>query len=161
MMQLHNYKESAKPYVGILDRSCQRWGYSQLRAFTQIAAESAWSASARSSVGAIGLCQIMPDTAATWGCDPADPASAIDALVRNMAEYTRTYTRAIARGQFRGSGASSFALALSAYNAGPGAVERYNGIPGYTETEQYVALITATVQHAIPFWASFWKELLA
>lgn len=97
-------------------------------------AESGFNPSATSRVGAQGLMQIMPATARSLGVDPRDPAQAVDGAAR----YLRT--------QLRDFG--SVDLALAAYNAGPGAVRRFGGIPPYAETRSYVTKITALLQGA-------------
>lgn len=97
-------------------------------------AESGFDPSATSRVGAQGLMQIMPATARSLGVDPRDPAQAVDGAAR----YLRT--------QLRDFG--SVDLALAAYNAGPGAVRRFGGIPPYAETRSYITKITALLQGA-------------
>ncbi len=89
--------------------------------------ESRWNPAAVSSAGALGLAQLMPGTAALLGVDPHDPHQNLDGGAR----YLRMmYDRF---GDWR--------LALAAYNAGPGAVERHGGVPPYRETTQYVRII--------------------
>ncbi len=95
--------------------------------------ESAYDPRAVSSAGAIGIAQFMPATAAANGVDPTDPLDAIRGAAALLASYVDAYRR---------SSAQPYALALAAYNAGPGAVARYGGIPPYPQTQQYVALIT-------------------
>lgn len=82
-----------------------------------------------SSAGAVGIAQIVPK----WhpGVNPLDPFASI--------EYAADYLRRL-RSQF-----GSWTLALAAYNAGPGNVERYGGIPPFSETQRYVAEITRDV----------------
>lgn len=97
-----------------------------------IAVESCWNPSAVSPAGARGLGQLMPETAAGLRTDPDDPYG-------NMAAAAR-YLRGLLD-RFRGRGAYRYPLALAAYNAGPGAVARYGGIPPYAETRDYVARV--------------------
>ena len=95
-----------------------------LRLVTQ---ESAWNPSARSHKGAIGLAQLMPGTARKLRVNPHDPLENLDGGARYLAEQYRTFR--------------SWRLALAAYNAGPGAVQKYNGVPPYRETQGYVRAI--------------------
>ena len=92
-----------------------------------IAVESGFNPEARSPVGAIGLGQLMPDTAAVLGVDPYDP----EENLRGSARYLLA--------QLEDFGAPD--LALAAYNAGPEAVREYGGIPPYAETEGHVAKV--------------------
>ena len=89
--------------------------------------ESNWDPQAVSHKGAIGLAQLMPGTARLLGVNPRDPEENLDGGARYLAlQYAK----------FR-----SWRLALAAYNAGPGAVERYNGVPPFQETQNYVTTI--------------------
>lgn len=92
-----------------------------------IAVESGFNPDARSPVGAIGLGQLMPDTAAVLGVDPYDP----EENLRGSARYLLA--------QLEDFGAAD--LALAAYNAGPEVVREYGGIPPYAETEGHVAKV--------------------
>lgn len=91
-------------------------------------AESRFNQHAISTAGAHGVMQLMPRTAAEVGVDPLDP----EQNVRGGARYLRRML-ALFDGDIE--------LALAAYNAGPGAVRQYNGIPPYPETQAYVAAI--------------------
>lgn len=89
--------------------------------------ESGWNPKAVSHAGAIGLAQLMPTTAARLGVDPEDPVANLEGGARYLAaQYKR----------FR-----SWRLALAAYNAGPEAVVKYDGVPPYDETQGYVKAI--------------------
>lgn len=91
--------------------------------------ESAYDPQALSSAGAVGLAQFTLDTAGAEGVDPYDPTSAIDGAARLLGTYVRAY---------RGVYADAYAAALAAYNAGPGAVAHYHGVPPYAETREYI-----------------------
>ena len=109
-------------------RSAQRWNVGAALLSAQLYAESGFNTFARSPAGAEGIAQFMPDTAAALGLeDPFDAAAAIDAQAHLMRDLLRRF--------------GSVPLALAAYNAGAGAVERYGGIPPFAETRAYVARI--------------------
>jgi len=113
-----------------ISRAALRWNVSAALLAAQLLAESNFDPYAGSPAGAQGIAQFMPATAASYGLrDPYDPAEAIDAQAHLMSDLL---------GQF-----GDPALALAAYNAGPGAVEPCNCIPDYPETQAYVSRILA------------------
>lgn len=115
-------------YAPMIARAAQRWSVGANLLAAQIYAESGFNPFARSPAGALGIAQFMPGTARAYGLrNPLDPAQAIDAQARLMNDLLRQF--------------GSVPLALAAYNAGPGAVERCGCIPPYPETKSYVAKI--------------------
>ncbi|MDQ1721847.1 MAG: peptidoglycan DL-endopeptidase CwlO [Pseudonocardiales bacterium] len=90
--------------------------------------ESGGNPAAVSPAGAQGLMQLMPATAQGLGVNPWVPAQAVQGAAQLLSNYLHTF--------------GSVPLALAAYNAGPGAVEQYGGVPPYNETQKYVTKIT-------------------
>jgi len=91
--------------------------------------ESAFDPRAISSAGAVGIAQFMPSTAAAAGVNPFDPFDAIAGAAALLGSYVRDY---------EGRYPEPYAIALAAYNAGPGAVDAYHGEPPYEETRGYI-----------------------
>ena len=99
---------------------------------TSVAAvESGFRPDAVSPKGAIGVMQLMPETAKTLAVDPHDTAQNIEAGARLLRELLIKYNGDVVK-------------ALSAYNAGAGAVDRYKGMPPYAETQEYVYKVVKT-----------------
>jgi len=92
--------------------------------------ESKYDPSARSHAGAQGLMQLMPATAKRFGCDDLnDPEANVEAGTRYLGWLLKRFD-------------GNVELALAGYNAGEGAVDKYNGVPPYNETRNYVKIIS-------------------
>jgi soluble lytic murein transglycosylase-like protein len=96
-----------------------------------VAAESNFNSDAVSPKGAIGLMQLMPETAREWGADPRIPEQNVEAGTRYLRFLIDRY-----RNRRR-----PLACAIAAYNAGPAAVDRFHGVPPFRETRGYVARV--------------------
>jgi hypothetical protein len=96
-----------------------------------VAAESNFDTGAISAKGAIGLMQLMPDTAEQYGADPTIPEQNIDAGARYLRFLMDKYARS----------RHSLERVIAAYNAGPGKVDRYRGVPPFRETRRYVVRV--------------------
>jgi len=120
---------SAAQYEPLIQSAAARYGIDPAVLHGLIEQESGFNASAQSGAGAMGLTQLMPGTASTLGVrNPFDPAEAIEGGARYLAQMM---------GQFGGNVSD----ALAAYNAGPGAVSQYGGVPPYAETQSYVSKV--------------------
>ena len=119
-------------YAGLFRAAGSRYGVSPTLLAAVAKVESGFNPAAVSPAGARGLMQLMPGTARSLGVDPADPAQAVDGAARLLAGHLRQL--------------GSLPLALAAYNAGPGAVSRYGGVPPYPETQAYVRKVLAAMQ---------------
>ena len=123
------------PYADLFTAAGARYGVDPALLSAVAKAESGYNARAVSGAGAQGLMQLMPGTARSLGVDPLQPDQAVDGAARLLASHLATYGGRVD-------------LALAAYNAGPGAVNRYGGVPPYAETQTYVQRVT-----------SYWKAL--
>lgn len=122
----------ATPYAGLINAAAARTGVPGELLAAVAKQESGFNPKAVSPAGAQGLMQLMPGTARGLGVEnPFDPAQAIDGAARLLRSLIDRF------GQTD--------LALAAYNAGPGAVARYDGIPPYRETQNYVRNVMAMV----------------
>jgi peptidoglycan DL-endopeptidase CwlO len=118
---------SEVPYAGLFAQAAARYGVPATLLAAVARQESAYNPQAVSPAGARGLMQLMPATARGLGVDPDVPAQAVDGAARLLRDLISEFDRVD--------------LALAAYNAGPGAVHRYRGIPPYRETQQYVPAV--------------------
>ena len=103
--------------------------------------ESKYKVEARSHAGAQGLMQLMPATAKRFGCEhPDDPQENITAGTKYLSWLLKRF-------------AGNVELALAGYNAGEGSVDKYDGIPPYNETQNYVKIISkryGKIYHPVP-----------
>lgn len=100
-----------------------------------VTVESGWHSRALSPVGARGLGQLMPGTAAALDVDAFETYENLDGTARYLRRLLNRFPRADERSRYR--------FALAAYNAGPGAVAKYGGVPPYAETRSYVTNVLA------------------
>ena len=123
---------STRPFAALVDRAATAHGVDPALVHAVIQTESNYQPRARSPKGAKGLMQLMPDTARAYGLrNPYDPASNIDAGVRHLRSLLDRF---------------DLRLALAAYNAGAGAVERARGVPPFAETSAYVTRVLALME---------------
>ncbi len=114
------------PYSELIEAACAKYGLNPSLLAGLIEQESHFDPTVGSGAGAQGLTELMPETAASLGVtDPHDPTQSIEAGAKLLSEKISEF-------------GGNVELALAAYNAGSGAVQQYNGIPPYPETEQYV-----------------------
>jgi len=120
------------PFGELIRKSAEKYGVDVDLVFSVVAAESNFNPKAVSRRNARGLMQLLPETAKRLGVrDIYDPAQNIDGGTRYLRDLLKLYE-------------GDLALALAAYNAGPGAVQRYGRIPPYNETIAYVRAIRKT-----------------
>ena len=123
-----NYRGNYRgEYLSVAKSAARKHGVPEDLFLRLVQQESNWRVSAKSHKGAIGLAQLMPGTAAKLGVNPHDPKQNLDGGARYLRMMYDRY------GNWR--------LALAAYNAGPGAVDKYGGVPPYRETTTYVRKI--------------------
>ncbi|MBX2879505.1 MAG: lytic transglycosylase domain-containing protein [Granulosicoccus sp.] len=123
----------AARYAPLIESYARRYDISAELVKAVITRESCFREHAQSHVGAYGLMQLMPETAKWLGVsDIGNPKENLRAGIRYLAQLKRRF--------------GSVELALAAYNAGPGNVERYDGIPPFKETQSYVKTVMSYYQ---------------
>lgn len=115
------------PFLAMARAAADKHGVPQDLFLRLVHQESRFNQNAISHAGAIGLAQLMPETAAQLRVDPTKPHENLEGGARYLKMQYVEF--------------GSWRLALAAYNAGPGAVKKYGGIPPFRETKQYVRII--------------------
>jgi soluble lytic murein transglycosylase-like protein len=132
---------TAVPYQSLITAAAKKYGLDPALLAGIVKQESNFNPNAKSPVGAKGLTQLMDSTARGLGVtDPFDPAQSLDGGARFLSGLMK---------QFHGDQS----LAVAAYNAGPGAVQKYGGIPPYEETRIFVPKVLGFAAQFHRLWA--------
>ncbi len=130
--ELRGYAQSSKPQLlSMISQISKKHGVDEKLVKALVQQESGFNPNAKSHCGAMGLMQLMPSTAKTLGVrDAYNPVQNVDGGVRHLKWLLSKYN-------------GNVILALAAYNAGSGAVDKYKDVPPYAETQNYVKKILA------------------
>ena len=129
-----SYSSSSLEIDGYIEELSAKYSIDPKLVHSIIKQESGYKSDSVSGAGAMGLMQLMPATAASLGVkDPFDPGQNIEGGVKYMKQMMDKYN-------------GNTELALAAYNAGPGNVDRYGGIPPFQETQNYVSKVMGNYQ---------------
>jgi soluble lytic murein transglycosylase len=128
-------------YKDLIGPTARRVGVDVALVKSIIKAESAFNPAAVSQKGALGFMQVMPETAKEMGLDASKPDENLEAGTRYLKWLLARYSKS----------KNGLPKAIAAYNAGPGAVDKHHGIPGFRETRTYVARV-------LKYFKAFSKE---
>lgn len=130
-IQTNNQNTTKSQILNVVNQIADKHGVNEKLVQALIKQESGFNPKAKSKAGAMGLMQLMPSTAKNLGVqDPYNIVQNVEGGVKYLKSMLDKYN-------------GNVILALAAYNAGPGAVDKYDGVPPYKETQNYVKNILA------------------